>query len=68
MVRPGGRCDQTRLTQVVSVNNGVCELDYKGPKAIAMGVAAAIKDQFLDIKEVKFNMEESDSDTDAPKQ
>jgi len=45
--------------EVVSVEEGVCVLDYRGPEAIAMGVAAAIKDQFKgSVKEVVFNMED----------
>lgn len=40
------------MLQVVSVVNGVCIIDYHGPAPIGMGIQAAIKDKFPDIKEV----------------
>lgn len=37
---------------VVSVSDGVCELKYSGPAPIGVGIKAAIKDKFPDVKEV----------------
>ncbi|GMH45517.1 hypothetical protein BSKO_13474 [Bryopsis sp. KO-2023] len=42
----GGKVD------VSKVQDGVCEIIFKGPKPIGMGITAAIKDKFPDIKEV----------------
>lgn len=52
MLRPaiksyGGSVD------VVAVSRGVCEVKYEGPAPIGMGIQAAVKDKFPDIKEVK---------------
>ena len=38
--------------QVLSVENGVCIVDYDGPPPIGMGIQAAIKDKFPDIRTV----------------
>ncbi|KAG2483160.1 hypothetical protein HYH03_017952 [Edaphochlamys debaryana] len=39
--------------QVVSVEDGIANIRYKGPPAIGKGVAGAIKDSFRDLKEVR---------------
>ena len=40
---------------VASVDSvqGVCEIKYKGPPPVGMGVQAAVKDKFPDIRVVK---------------
>ena len=38
----------------VQVKHGVCEVTYTGPAALEMGISAAIKDKFPDIREVKY--------------
>ena len=38
----------------LAVEDGVCRLRYTGPPPIGMGVKAAVKDKFPDIKEVVF--------------
>ncbi|KAL6784912.1 NFU3 [Auxenochlorella protothecoides x Auxenochlorella symbiontica] len=47
---------------VKSVSEGVCKLLYNGPPAIAVGVRAAVRDQFPDLQEVLL----LDSETGAP--
>lgn len=52
MLRPaiksyGGAVD------VIAVTKGICEVKYEGPAPIGMGIQAAIKDKFPDIKDVK---------------
>ncbi|GAB4813117.1 hypothetical protein N2152v2_000163 [Parachlorella kessleri] len=42
------------FVDVLSVEEGVCRLRYVGPPPIGMGVKAAVKDKFPDIKEVVF--------------
>lgn len=39
--------------EVLAVSRGVCEVKYEGPAPIGMGIQAAIKDKFPDIKDVK---------------
>ncbi len=39
--------------QVLSVEQGVCTVKFDGPQPIGMGVQAAIKDKFPDIKTVE---------------
>ncbi|KAK9905518.1 hypothetical protein WJX75_001443 [Coccomyxa subellipsoidea] len=39
--------------QVLSVSGGVCKVQFGGPPPIGMGVQAAIKDKFTDIKTVE---------------
>ena len=39
--------------QVLAVNDGICEVRYEGPAPIGMGVQAAIKDKFPDIRVVE---------------
>ena len=43
------------VVEVVSVDplRGVCELKYKGPPPVGMGLQAAIKDKYPDIRNVK---------------
>lgn len=38
--------------EVQAVDDGVCEIRFLGPKPIGMGIRAAIKDKFPDVKEV----------------
>ena len=42
----------TLIMQVLEVKGGKCRVKYEGPPPIAMGIQAAIKDKFGDIKEV----------------
>lgn len=42
------------IVDVVSVKNGVCDVNYTGPAPLEIGISAAIKDKFPDIREVKF--------------
>eukprot|EP00240_Pyramimonas_obovata_P002427 CAMPEP_0118959546 /NCGR_PEP_ID=MMETSP1169-20130426/63183_1 /TAXON_ID=36882 /ORGANISM="Pyramimonas obovata, Strain CCMP722" /LENGTH=521 /DNA_ID=CAMNT_0006907683 /DNA_START=112 /DNA_END=1677 /DNA_ORIENTATION=+ len=44
----GGTIDVTKIEK------GVCEVVYTGPPQIAVGITAAIKDKFPDIRDVKF--------------
>ena len=39
--------------QVLTVEQGVCTVSFDGPAPIGMGVQAAIKDKFPDIKTVE---------------
>ena len=39
--------------QVLSVEQGVCKVKFDGPPTIGMGVQAAIKDKFPDIKNIE---------------
>lgn len=41
--------------EVLSVEDGVCTVKFKGPRPIAMGIQAAIKDKFPDVKNVVLN-------------
>lgn len=45
--------DNLRCAQVLSVSGGVCKVQFGGPPPIGMGVQAAIKDKFTDIKTVE---------------
>ena len=38
--------------EVLSLEGGKCTVRYTGPAPIGMGVKAAVKDKFPDIKEV----------------
>jgi len=40
--------------QVLELTGGVCSVKYEGPPPIAMGIKAAIRDKFPDVKEVTF--------------
>ena len=40
------------LLQVLKVEDGVCTVSYQGPAPIGMGIQAAIKDKFPDIRTV----------------
>ncbi|CAD7698767.1 unnamed protein product [Ostreobium quekettii] len=40
--------------RVVGVEEGVCELQFKGPMPISKGIEAAIKDKFPDVRKVNF--------------
>jgi NFU1 iron-sulfur cluster scaffold homolog, mitochondrial len=40
------------MMQVLEVGQGTCKVEYVGPKPIGMGVQAAIKDKFPDIRTV----------------
>lgn len=44
------------------VGEGVCKILYSGPPAIAVGVRAAVRDQFPDLQEVLL----LDAETGAP--
>ena len=63
----GGRCHSVRSesegdvgalqnyggeVEVLSLEGGKCTVRYTGPAPIGMGVKAAVKDKFPDIKEV----------------
>ncbi len=39
--------------EVLAVDDGTCEVKYEGPAPIGMGIQAAIKDKFPDIRVVK---------------
>lgn len=39
--------------EVVAVDDGICEVKYEGPAPIGMGIQAAIKDKFPDIRVVE---------------
>ena len=39
--------------EVLGVDDGICEVKYEGPVPIGMGIQAAIKDKFLDIRVVE---------------
>ena len=41
------------IMQVLTVEQGVCTVRFNGPPPIGMGVQAAIKDKFPDIKTVE---------------
>ena len=53
MLRPAIR-NYGGSVEVVSVDavKGECQVKYQGPAPIGMGIQAAIKDKFPDIKEV----------------
>ena len=39
--------------EVLAVDDGICEVKYEGPAPIGMGIQAAIKDKFPDIRVVE---------------
>ena len=39
--------------QVLHVEDGICKVHYEGPAPIGMGIQAAIKDKFPDIRLVQ---------------
>ena len=48
----GGAQNYGGKVEVLSVDGGICTVLYTGPAPISMGVKAAIKDKFPDIKDV----------------
>eukprot|EP00884_Botryococcus_braunii_P017053 jgi/Botrbrau1/4030/Bobra.0016s0037.1 len=40
------------LVKVLAVESGVCKVEFSGPKPIGMGIQAAIRDRFPDIRSV----------------
>lgn len=53
MLRPAIR-NYGGSVEVVSIDTaaGICQVKYQGPPPIGMGIQAAIKDKFPDIKQV----------------
>lgn len=41
--------------KVLRVSDGICELEYSGPEPIGVGIRAALKDKFPDLRDVVLN-------------
>ena len=50
---PMTKTRRVRALQVLHVEDGICKVHYEGPAPIGMGIQAAIKDKFPDIRLVQ---------------